>query len=84
MYDKAVMVTHTVTSAEATANLVTVTIDGFDPTSALAQVKAGATNAMKLWDGDLVINGRDITLNNDGSTDLADGDVITLMVGRSV
>lgn len=56
----------------------------FAPTAAIAQVKVTATGALKAWDGDVLLNTDAneyrVTINNDGSTDWAATDTVTVVV----
>lgn len=68
-----------VMSRAASAAEATATIMGFPfpspPTAAAVQVRAAAGTA-KAWDGKISIVGNVVVLNSDGSTDIAENDVV--------
>lgn len=65
-------------ATEVTAGLLIFSFP-FNPSTAIVQGKVTATNALKALDGDVSISGNNVTVNNDGSTDFAATDTVTVL-----
>lgn len=52
---------------------------GFAVGGAIAQVVVTASGAAKAWDGDILISGRRVTINNDGDVDFAATDTVRVI-----
>lgn len=77
---KAISITERVpTAAEVTAGVVHVKTK--KPISGVVvNARVTATNALKAFDGDVAYSGNLVTINNDGSTDFAATDTLTILV----
>ncbi len=51
----------------------------FAVSHAMVQAKVTSTNALKAIDGDVQVSGKNVILNNDGSTDFAATDTVTCL-----
>lgn len=77
------LISHTVLAGEVTQAEIAIAND-FDVEGCVLLVRTSSTNAIKLVDGDVHLDGELINLNLDGSTDLAAGDVIMGIAWGSV
>lgn len=48
----------------------------------IAQVRVTASGAAKAWDGDIIATGRRVVINNDGATDWAATDTVTVIAAE--